>query len=103
MNMPPETFRPPPRATLEQKRHWEARMRAWLGDELDRQNTAAVGRGASATWEEICIVSARAGNADPLRALYPQFADCIHAPPMRKRKKRPRDEEFRLDKVAADF
>lgn len=67
-------------------------MRLWLESQLDRQHiqNLALANANAKTWEEICIILARAGDPVPLRKLYPQFADCIHSPKLRQGQRYPK-------------
>jgi len=104
MTKPPPTFRPSRNATEKQKRDWDEKMRSWLADAIDHQQASEM----SAVHEafdksRIAIGMARAGHPEWLRQLYPHFADCIHSPPLRPGKKRPKQKQFRLAKIAVQF
>jgi hypothetical protein len=51
--------------------------------------------------ERYRIQQARSGNPEPLRKLYPQFADCIFSPPLKQGKTYPEQPEFDVARVAA--
>lgn len=101
----PPSFRPPPNASERGQLRWKRDMQHWLSDQLDEQDIRQVGL-ANANppgVERLCIASARAGHPEALRKLYPQFADCIHSPKLRRGQKYWKQPKDAPAKIAADF
>jgi hypothetical protein len=103
-------FRPPPNASRRERAEWEKQMLRFLLDQLDERiaqevmETTNHGANNLGTVEEMAIRRARAGNPDGLRRLYPQFADCIHPPPLRQGQKYPKfSTQQTVAAIAADY
>ena len=98
---PPATFRPPDRATRQQKRKHEQQILAWLAQRLEDQMRHATG----VTLDEYCRRLAREGNPVPLRQLYRglDLAEFIHAPKLRRGQRYPKAKKRTYAEVAADF
>jgi hypothetical protein len=113
---PPADFIPP-RNSARRQRQWWQQMYDWLAQELDRQHTEAMRyANANTQWlwkkikkhetlppEEKAIKAARCGDPELLRKLYPQFADCIHAPPRPRGRREDPSKAFKPAKLAAGF
>jgi hypothetical protein len=85
LSQPPATFTPPDRATCEQKREHEQQMRAWLFHRLEQQINQDIKAAATAmTVKNYCVRLARAGDPAPLRQLYSDLQEFIHAPKLRR-------------------
>jgi hypothetical protein len=77
-------------------------MRAWLADQLDRQNCAP-NNADKISVERLAIIMARAGNPALLRQLHPEFADFIHSPPLGPWQNYPKPKGVTAARIAADF
>jgi hypothetical protein len=113
----PALFRLPPSATDHQKAQWKEQMLLWLSDQLEQQveqQNAITPAVLSAMTPEYLrewfkknrIQRARSGHPDELQKLqklYPELAD-FHISPKRGQGQRPpKQPEFDVAKVAADF
>src|SRR5262245_39165262 len=107
MTQPPTQFAPPYNASVRTKSEWRAQMQAWLEEEIDKQNIAAVDRANCAgVTLDLAKALARAGDSEMLRALLPNYAEFIHTPPRAKyaRKGRKVMPPFSaVAKIGADF
>jgi hypothetical protein len=114
---PPKDFDPPDARKRKEREAWWWQMHDWLAQELDRQHVANMQRAntkanaarlrakfRTLTPEESAIEAARrGGDPEPLRKLYPQFADCIHALPQSRGRRKDPNTAFKPDKIAARF
>jgi hypothetical protein len=80
-------------------------MLAWLELEIDKQNIerVALANKVGLDWKEWCIACARAGRPESLRKLYPEFADCIFSPKLRRGQKWAKPKPLQVADHAADF
>ena len=97
---PPLPRRLPPNAAPDPRGKWEAEMREWLAWRMDQESIEALNR---CTAGEVAVAAARAGL---LRQLYPDHADCIYSPKLRRGEKYlkfPVPTKNGLRKVAANY
>jgi len=80
-------------------------MLLWLEKELDQQNVhqVAAANNTALDTQEWCVALAHAGEPNPLRKLYPQFADCIYSPKLGRGQKYARPKRFDAAEAASDF
>jgi glutathione S-transferase len=105
VSLPPATFRPPASATQAQKREHEQQMRAWLAHRLDRQNMQATQAASTTTSAEFGMALAQAGDVTMLRGEHPHLAKFIHAPPLGRGQRYPKQpyKTLSMSELAADF
>jgi hypothetical protein len=78
-------------------------MREWLAWRMDQESIEALNR---CTAGEVAVAAARAGDPELLRQLYPDHADCIYSPKLRRGEKYlkfPVPTKNGLRKVAANY
>ena len=100
---PPLPRRLPPNAAPDRRGKWEAEMREWLAWRMDQESIEALNR---CTAGEVAVAAARAGDPELLRQLYPDHADCIYSPKLRRGEKYlkfPVPTKNGLRKVAANY
>jgi hypothetical protein len=100
---PPADFRPPPNASSQQKVDWHKQMHAWLSEQLDAQNIAAVNAPSSMDFKQFAIWRGTLGNMRPLKELYPELVEFSQPPKRKKGAHKPTDRPFVLAKAAAEM
>ena len=81
---PPLPRRLPPSVAADRRRKWEAEMREWLAWRMDQESVEALNH---CTVGEVAVAAARAGDPELLRQLYPDHADCIYSPRVRRKER----------------
>jgi hypothetical protein len=85
-----------------QKAAWEKQMQAWLSQELDTKNIAAV-NAASMDWIDFCIWRATLGDMEPLKRFHPELEQFLQPPKRRRGQHKPTERPFFLAKTTAEM